>query len=335
MLEMLIKSLVSSTLIDTLRDGLVDFVLEQGKDLIKDELKGKFASLRSDAGLRRQIATAVQAAADRWYEQAANKELVRAVNESTHFADLDSVQQAMRQLARHPSAPIAAATLRGKFAEVLPARFEPERIELGVKEYLDILSDELIAIPALQQTQAAYAQIHNERNTAMIAVKSAIIADLLEQLLAAPKPTAQTLGVYLKRVIDQHRYLDPRGSMQTVRQVQVLLEEVYVSLAAEAEPELSAADRHLYERDLREFMQRHESEAADQDDLRENLLAKYTGRLAPPDRKPVELAELVRSHARLVILGDPGAGKTTLMRYLALIHRTGARLRSGGLNFIA
>ena len=42
-----------------------------------------------------------------------------------------------------------------------------------------------------------------------------------------------------------------------------------------------------------------------------------------PKGKPVELTELTKTSEKLVILGDPGAGKTTLMRYLALQACTG------------
>ncbi len=60
--------------------------------------------------------------------------------------------------------------------------------------------------------------------------------------------------------------------------------------------------------------------------MRENLLAKLVrNEERPSPGQPVELAELVRQHAKLVILGDPGAGKTTLLRYLALIHAQALR----------
>jgi HEAT repeat protein len=326
------KALMSTTLIDTIRDGMINWILERGKDLIKDEFKGKIASLRSDHKLRQQIATAVQDAADHWEKSTADKELARAVNQSTSFADLDSVKQAMRQLGLRPFDPIAATTLRGKFAEVLPSSFEPERIERGVKEYLNILRDELIAIPAVQQTQAAFAQLQTERHTAVIAElqlqtehNTAVIAELLEKLLSPLLPSEQTLYDYLTYVINRHRYLDPRGTQQTVRQVQVLLEDVYVSLEAEAEPKLSAIDRPFYEQDLQAFMVGTDLSAVETEDLRENLLTKYTERQVQPERKPVELAELVREYPKLVILGGPGAGKTTLMRYLALIHAQSLR----------
>ena len=41
---------------------------------------------------------------------------------------------------------------------------------------------------------------------------------------------------------------------------------------------------------------------------------------ASPRREPVAVSELIREAHRVVLLGDPGTGKTTLLRYLALRH---------------
>jgi hypothetical protein len=212
---------------------------------------------------------------------------------------------------------VAAETLRGKFNDVLPSRFEAARVEQGVAALLESLQEEFAGVPALQQAQKVAAVIQTSRDTRLIVT-------LLEQMLAGPTPTEGTLQNYLAWVVDQHRYLDPRGTMQTVRQVQVLLEDVYISLTAEAEPALSASDRRLYEHELEALLAREDLRPEEKEDLRENLLASYAeADETRPRGEPVELAELVREHPKLVILGDPGAGKTTLLRYLALRHAEG------------
>ncbi len=208
---------------------------------------------------------------------------------------------------------------------MLPKRFEPERTELGVVAWLEILREEFVGISDLRQALAVAAEIQTARSTSLAAEVLLRLDDTLRRMEAGPTPTEQTLRDYLHWVIDQHYYLDPRGTMQTVRQVQVRLQDVYVSLEAEAQAPLSALDRRLFEHELESLVERDDLTPEAKEDLRENLLARYATEEARVDTKPVELAELVRKHARLVILGDPGAGKTTLLRYLALRHAQALR----------
>jgi len=145
--------------------------------------------------------------------------------------------------------------------------------------------------------------------------------------LGADQATPGTRRDYLHWLIERNLYLDPRGAFQTQRQVQVKLDEVYISLRAQREETPRAVDRRLLERELAEL----EARLADADlpgeeveDQREQLLARFEGlRLDAAEGRPgevVELAQAVDRHDRLVVLGDPGSGKTTLLRYLALKH---------------
>lgn len=139
-------------LCDPLLNGIVDFLTDQARDLGRKELTDRIAALRSDARFRQQIQEAAERAAWRWAESYPDRELVRAVAEDTRFVDLPSVQQAIREFARNPFSPVADETLRGKFGEVLPDRFEPERVAQGVAEFLRMLSEEFATIPALRET---------------------------------------------------------------------------------------------------------------------------------------------------------------------------------------
>jgi HEAT repeat protein len=321
----IVKTIAKSTLADRTRDSLVDFLSQQVKDIRGKELSDRIATLRSDASLRKQIQQALERAAKRWSVDCPDRELVSAVAENTRFTDLPAVQDAVRTLAQNPFDQIPSSTLRNKFTEVLPPRFELERVERAIAELLEMLREEFVVIPTVREAQGIAAAIQTARNTAQLPDQTATL-QRIEDLLQGPSPTEQTLQEYLSWVINQHRYLDPRGTMQTVRQVQVLMEDVYVSLMAEAEPLLGAVDRRIYEDDLKALMEHGDLNAEEKEDLRENLLAKFVrNEERPSSGQPIELAELTRRYAKLVILGDPGAGKTTLLRYLALMHAQALR----------
>ncbi len=324
----IVQSVVKTSLVESIRDGVVDFLIDQVKDLGKGEISKRIEGLRSDAKMLSEIQEAARRAAERWAQDTPDRELVSAVAESTTFTDLPSFQDAMRLAAQNPLSPLPAETLRGKFREVLPARFEAERVERGLAEFFRILQEEFAGAPALREAQAVAAEILAARTLVKIEAHTAAlgrIEAILERMSAPPTPQEETLQKYLSWAIDQHRYLDPRGSMQTVRQVQVLLEEVYVSLEAEAEAPLGALDRRLYEGELEAMLGQEDFSPEEKEDLRENLLAKFTREEVRVSSKPEELGVLVKQHPKLVILGDPGAGKTTLLRYLALVHAQALR----------
>ncbi len=179
--------------------------------------------------------------------------------------------------------------------------------------FLDNLAQALKAEPELEQ-------LHNSRAQEQAADKLAAIS----RRLGADVATPDTEWNYLQWLIERNLYLDPRGIFQTQRQVQVKLDEVYISLRGQRQEMLGAADRHFLELELPELRKQSEQLAGEEiEDQQEYLLSlvehqSFIGK--DPDSEILDLEEVVNRHDRIVILGDPGSGKTTLLRHLALVH---------------
>jgi hypothetical protein len=176
--------IAGSSLLREVRDGVVDFLAEKAGGLAGEELTGKIEALRSDAKLDSRIGDALRRAAARWAAESPDAELVTAVTKDTTFHDLPSVKAAIRKAARSPFDPIAAETLRGSFKGVLPDRFDEERVERGIAEFLDILREEFASIPDLQPALQTFADLE----TANYAASLPRIEELLERITRDQPP---------------------------------------------------------------------------------------------------------------------------------------------------
>lgn len=123
--------------------------------------------------------------------------------------------------------------------------------------------------------------------------------DIAEYAKSARKalPEESTPGQYVEWIRTRNLYLDSRGTMQTQRQVQLPLTEIYVALSAREQAPHVTHSHAAWVVDPTSGLD---------DDVEEGSLGE------------VDLEEIVQRHSHVAVLGDPGSGKTTLLRYLGL-----------------
>ncbi len=111
----------------------------------------------------------------------------------------------------------------------------------------------------------------------------------------------QATQSYLTHVIDTYRYLDFKGMGVSDRvPLRLHLTEMYVPLKARIE----LPEGETWARDLR-IAGRHMSE-----EEAEDVSRKLS--------EPTPIVDLLRDQDGLIVLGDPGSGKTTFLKFLAL-----------------
>jgi formylglycine-generating enzyme required for sulfatase activity/energy-coupling factor transporter ATP-binding protein EcfA2 len=114
------------------------------------------------------------------------------------------------------------------------------------------------------------------------------------------------LGRYLEHVISRNRYLQLQGIRSGGKLVNIELDRIYVRLRGMQQRTVVREEEWLAEA---------------------SALAPGEARCAAGARPTVvtetvtiSVEEALAAHQRLVVLGDPGSGKTTLVRYLALLY---------------
>jgi LuxR family glucitol operon transcriptional activator len=166
------------------------------------ELFGESAEQALDRrALKRSLDAAVRRAEQRFASEyrAQDAELADALATQTRFADLPSVQSALRELVARPfhdpAAPVAV--LQRSFADVLPERTDRARVDAAVSKFLGYLGQEALYIPQLQQLYGlAFQKASAESSRRIAASAEALvqgIGDLradMRQLPASAGPAA-------------------------------------------------------------------------------------------------------------------------------------------------
>ncbi|MBE8964732.1 tetratricopeptide repeat protein [Nostocales cyanobacterium LEGE 12452] len=137
---------------------------------------------------------------------------------------------------------------------------------------------------------------------------------------------------YLEWLIAENSYLKISGVMQVQRQVDIFLDQIYVSLQAvrrQQVTETSKLDQEMTT--FRQAEHRLSMSISSPYDLDEPsyyepvLISSISATSTKTVTQRIDLSHAVRENQYCVILGAPGAGKTTLLRYLALHFATAKR----------
>lgn len=278
---------------DKVWNSVVDFLVKETGKYGSGAIANRIEGLRSDRAFAGDVQKAIERAAARFVEEYPDKDLARALAVDTRFYDLPSVQNAVRELLTHPYAPAPRVTLETGFADVLPVAAKKKTSD-AAQFFLERLREELIGVKKLHDTLDLVLQLETIKTQTEMSATLKRIEKLLEpETLSLDSARAK----YLDYLIATNTYVYPRGIMQMTRSVSLKLDEVYVSLTAER-----AVSGLLREADKRMMARRAEEESESEE----------------PRVERIELAQAVRENARIVVLGEPGAGKTTLVRFLAL-----------------
>ena len=160
----------------------------------------------------------------------------------------------------------------------------------------------------------------------------------LRQIVAELRPVAyDDEATYRAQVAEMYRQLEFVGIPELKERRPITVEDIFIRLRAEREAEVSRIPGEVLTQLKREGL-----ELPSEDLTREQLvrLSQNCGVLMGVDSgyllnlvqgvvgDRVEVDEALRETNRLVVLGDPGVGKTTLLKYLTVICAEGRAHRN-------
>ncbi len=119
-----------------------------------------------------------------------------------------------------------------------------------------------------------------------------------------PELRNKALGRYLEHIIAHNRYLQLQGIRSGGKLVNIELEHIYITLRTTQQRSIQAEEEWL----------KHEVGFAPGE------MRKQVGDRLNTETVNVRVEQALAAHKHIVILGDPGSGKTTLMRYLAILY---------------
>ena len=216
----------------------------------------------------------------------------------------------------------SAARLAERAVDSLgPSRSDDERLDriIALRPALQALLKGLAEAVRREPALRAVLGLSDAADTAQATTR-------LAQHLGASAATDDDLVRYLRWLIDQHQYLPTTGVVRRTT-VQLPLAEVFVGLRARVDRSPGDRAREWFEREREKLVAQLEAGQLDHVEFEaavDRLEAQYGRRFRFDDGRDsaqvVPVLDAVRDTPRLLVLGDPGAGKTTVLRYLALTH---------------
>lgn len=154
MIQIDIFSLIPNDLKKLVRDSLVDFISDQAKKYLNDEVSNKVKKLRSDAAFSAQFEECLQRAAQRFVNEyeLEDEDLVTAISQDEHFFVNKQIQAALLQIIKKPGVFLVDENeaIAQSFESVLPERLNRQRVDRAINYLLKCLAQEVWYLPELQ-----------------------------------------------------------------------------------------------------------------------------------------------------------------------------------------
>lgn len=290
--------------------AIPEFILQVFLDQVLGFLTEKTRSAFQDTLTKKQIKEAIRNASIRFENEFPNRELAKALNNNTRFHDLPVIRESINYFLEHPFDSIPKIQIRDQFKSTLPIS-EHRYLDEAVNFYLERLQEELIGVEKLQSILSL---IYKKR----IAEASERTANGVEELLTknniSQMELEEALRKYLRYMIDTNQYIDPRGIVSARQAINFRLDEIYVSLTAEYDI------RDYVDIDKIRDRLRNEMEDLPTPTVWEGFIGGH--KISRSKKESFILSDVTRKNSRSVILGDPGSGKTTILRFLIVLFAT-------------
>jgi hypothetical protein len=342
-------------------DGVKNFVLpdpvltairDAVVDRLAEHLEGRkrtwVLKFHSDGKFRNELNAALERAVYRFAEEYADQPLVDAITRNTAFWTLKSVQEAVKEIVIRPSSYLESEfkILRQAFAEVVPT-VQPERIDAAVNSFLHCVSEEVLNIPQLAPIyQVQLQKISVQQGREMVSVLrdlSDIQRKALVALLDVPALQSSLLidgsnrpeqlkedklgelkTRYFTSIMHKYEYMDMGGISPRVTSraeskiVSIRMEDVFIPL--KAQPERSS---HGFKSTQMVFINEVGDEDLRVDEKTETIRTHAILQRNQSQGKDdlVGIAKILENE-KVVVLGHPGTGKTTIGKYVAYVAAT-------------